>query len=113
MSAKPVLWLGSSREDVRSFPPEARQDAGYQLWLVQQGLPPGDWRPMTSVGPSVAEIQIRTRQEHRVFYVAKFEEAIHVLHAFEKKPRKTSDADLNLARHRLREFLATREQRER
>ena len=113
MPTKPVLWLGTSREDVRSFPAEARLDAGYQLWLVQQGLPPGDWRPMTSVGPGVAEIRIRTRQEHRIFYVATFEEAIYVLHAFEKKTRKTSDADLNLARRRLREFLATREKRER
>jgi phage-related protein len=68
---------------------------------------------MTSVGPGVAEIRIRTRQEHRIFYVATFEEAIYVLHAFEKKTRKTSDADLNLARRRLREFLATREKRER
>lgn len=49
--------------------------AGYQLGRVQQGLLSTDWKPMTTVGPGVIEIRVHTRVEHRVFYVAKFEEA--------------------------------------
>jgi putative component of toxin-antitoxin plasmid stabilization module len=57
-----------------------------------------------SVGPGVNEIRVHTALEHRVLFVAKFEEAVYVLHAFEKKSRKTRDADLALARERLRQL---------
>ncbi len=63
---------------------------------------------MSSVGPGVREIRVHSGQEHRVLYVAKFEEAIYVLHAFEKKTQKTSKADRELARSRLSELLKTR-----
>ena len=56
---------------------------------------------MASVGPGVAEIRIHSGVEHRVFYVAKFQEAIYVLHAFEKRTRQTRQADLELASRRL------------
>jgi phage-related protein len=70
MLDKPVVWLGSSRSDVRAFPDEARQEAGYQLRRIQRGLTPTDWRPMSIVGPGVVEIRIHTTEEYRVFYVA-------------------------------------------
>lgn len=74
---------------------------------------PADWKPLPTVGSGVNEIRIHTDLEHRVIYVAKFEEAIYVLHAFEKKSQQTRDADLNLARERLRQVLALRrEERE-
>lgn len=76
--------------------------AGYQLWLVQLGLEPNDWKPMASVGPGVREIRIHTDAEHRVLYVAKFEEGVYVLHAFEKKTPKTPQRDLQIAVERLR-----------
>jgi phage-related protein len=60
------------------------------------------------VGPGVQEIRVRTGREHSVLYFAKFEKAIYVLHAFEKKTRKTPKADLELARSRLRELLGSR-----
>jgi phage-related protein len=50
MAEKPLIWLGSSLDDVRAFPAEARRAAGYQLGRVQQGLMPDDWKPMTTVG---------------------------------------------------------------
>jgi len=53
---------------------------------------------MTTVGPGAFEIRIHDPHEHRVIYVAKFEDAVYVLHAFEKKTQKTSDKDLNIAR---------------
>ena len=69
---------------------------------------PTDWKPMPSVGLGVNEIRIHTRVEYRVMYVAKFEEAIYVLHAFEKRSRQTRDADLALARERFKEVEALR-----
>jgi len=105
---KALFWLGSSRSDIRNFPVDARRRAGYELFLAQSGLEPSDWKPMSSVGAGVEEIRVRTGREHRVFYVAKFEEAVYVLHAFEKKTRKTPKPDLDLARSRLQELVRTR-----
>ena len=110
MSEKPVSWLGSSLEDLRAFPEDARRDAGYQLGRVQQGLLPIDWKPMTTVGPGVIEIRVHTRVEHRVFYVAKFEEAVYVLHAFEKRTRQTPQPEIALAQKRLADLIRRRAQ---
>jgi phage-related protein len=63
---------------------------------------------MFSVGPGVEEIRVHTGQEHRVFYIARFEEGVYVLHAFEKCSRKTPDREIEIARTRLRDVLATR-----
>jgi phage-related protein len=102
---KPVAWLGSSLHDVRAFPADARRAAGYQLGRVQQGLLPTDWKPMATVGSGVLEIRVHTRVEHRVVYVAKFEEAVYVLHVFEKRTRQTPQRDIRLAQKRLADVI--------
>ena len=102
MLDKPLFWLGSSRNDLKVFPRDARRVAGFQLRRVQQGLEPNDWKPMPAVGPGVREIRIHTGLAHRVFYVAKFTEGVYVLHAFEKRTRKTPKRELELARDRFR-----------
>jgi len=107
-----VKWTGSARIDLRGFPKEAREVAGYQLFQVQQGCDPADWKPMSTVGPGVREIRVHTQGEHRVIYVAKFEDAVYVLHAFEKKTQKTRKADVEVARRRFREVLWHRSGRE-
>lgn len=56
---KEIEWLGSSKEDLRDFPPVARQRAGYQLEVLQDGDEPDDWKPMKTVGPGVQEIRIK------------------------------------------------------
>ena len=111
MSEKPVIWLGDSREAIRGFPGDVRRIAGFQIWRVQRGLEPNDWKPMSSVGLGVQEIRIRTGAEHRVLYVAKFAEAVYILHAFEKRTRQAPKADLDLARHRLRALISQRTRR--
>lgn len=111
MVEKPLAWLGSSLKDVRAFPAEAKRAAGYQLGRVQQGLMPDDWRPMTTVGSGVYEIRVHTGLEHRVFYVAKYDEAVYVVHAFEKRTPQTREADIALARKRLADFLRGRAQK--
>ncbi|MDY7096007.1 MAG: type II toxin-antitoxin system RelE/ParE family toxin [Acidobacteriota bacterium] len=104
MEERPLAWLGTSLADVRAFPEEARRSAGFQLRRVQQGLMPTDWKIMSTVGSGVTEIRLRGQLEHRVLYIAKFDEAIYVLHAFEKKTQRTRKADLDLARRRLRDL---------
>ena len=105
---KPLIWLGSSRNALREFPDDARRVAGFQLRRVQQGLEPNDWKPMIAVGIGVKEIRIRTGLEHRVLYLAKYAEGVYVLHAFEKRTRKTSKRDTDLARERLRALIENR-----
>ena len=104
-----MIWLGDSRDAIRAFPEAARQIAGFQLWRVQRGLEPNDGKPVPSVGPGVQEIRIHTGAEHRVFYIAKFVEAVYVLHAFEKRTRRTPKETIELARHPLRWLLKQRE----
>jgi len=105
VSDKLLQWLASSRSDVRAFPRDARRLAGVQLRRVQQGLDPADWKAMPGIGPGVREIRIHTALEHRVLYVAKFAEAVYVLHAFEKRSRRTDKRDVELARQRYRELI--------
>jgi phage-related protein len=100
MSEKTITWLGSSLADLRAFPKEARQDAGFALDLVQQGFVPPDWKPMSTVGAGVNEIRVRAGGQFRVLYVAKFAEAVYVLHAFAKKTSKTAPGDIEIGRRR-------------
>ena len=108
MDEKPLAFVGSSREDLRTFPDNARRRAGFELSQVQRGLLPTDWKAMSSVGSGVMEIRIRTGVEHRVFYTARLDDAVYVLHAFEKKGQKTPKRDIELGRARLAEVLAQR-----
>jgi phage-related protein len=108
MSEKRLVWLGSSLDDVRAFPARARRLAGYELRRVQQGLMPSDWKPMQTVGPGVNEIRIHTSAEHRVLYVARFLEAVYVLHAFGKRTQRTPHTDIALAQRRLADLATMR-----
>ena len=105
---KPIEWIGSSLEVVRDFPEIARQQVGYQLYRVQTGFDPSDWKPMNSIGANVREIRMHVRGEYRVIYIATFEEAVYVPHAFQKKTRTTTKRDLSLATSRLTEVKTRR-----
>jgi phage-related protein len=90
---------------LRDFPNDARREAGHELYQVQKGHDPSDWKPMPTIGAGVREIRIRDADgAYRVIYVATFADAIHVLHAFQKKSRKTAQRDLDLAMTRLRQL---------
>jgi phage-related protein len=105
---KPIKFVGSSLEDLRKFPIEARKRAGFELYTVQRGLDPTNWKPMRDIGPGVREIRIRVQGEWRVLYVAKFVEAIYILHAFQKKSQKTRSEDIEIARRRYRQIEEAR-----
>ena len=103
---KKIIFLGSSREHIKDFPHAAKREAGHQLDKVQHGHDPSDWKPMQSIGPNVREIRIRISEGiYRVIYTAKFEEAVYVLHAFQKKTEKTGSMDLDLARKRYKDLI--------
>jgi phage-related protein len=85
---------------------DARRKAGVQLFQVQQGLDPDDWKPMSAIGSGVREIRVRDESgAYRIMYVAKFADAVYVLHCFQKKTQKTSPADLALATRRYKELV--------
>ena len=106
---KPVHFVGTSREDLRELPESAQETAGFQIFKVQQGKEPDDWKPMPSVGAGVQEIRVRDeRGAYRVFYVAKFEEAVYVLHVFQKRSQKTAQLDLDLGKSRYADLLKWR-----
>ncbi|MDD4962549.1 MAG: type II toxin-antitoxin system RelE/ParE family toxin [Gallionella sp.] len=100
---KDIIWVGSSKEDIRTFPKEALHEAGFQLGQVQSGLEPDNWKPFNEVGAGTKEIRIRDKDGiYRVLYVAKFKEAIYVLHCFQKKTESTAQADKEIAKARYR-----------
>jgi len=101
---KPLNFVGLSLDDLRNFPDEARRAAGFELRAVQNGIEPSDWKPIRAVGPGVKEIRIHVLGEWRVIYVGKLRDAVYVLHAFQKKTRKTSWRDIDLARQRYRQI---------
>jgi phage-related protein len=106
---KEILWVGSSYEDLLDFPPESRREAGFELGKVQAGLDPADWKPFEQVGAGTREIRIRDGDGiYRVMYVAKFEEAVYVLHCFQKKSQATSRKDKEIAEVRYRAAVNAR-----
>lgn len=105
VARKPVEFRGSSLDDLRAFPGSARHEAGHQIDQVQQGYQADDWKPMPTVGAGVHEIRIwDAAGAFRVIYVAKFADAVYVLHCFRKTTQKTSKTDLDLAGKRYREL---------
>ncbi|EFC6288575.1 type II toxin-antitoxin system RelE/ParE family toxin [Shigella dysenteriae] len=106
---KKLAFLDTSLDDLRAFPESSRQEIGYQLDRIQQGLNPYDWKPFSTIGLGVREIRTRDADGiYRVMYVAKFEEAVYVLHCFQKKTQTTSQSDIDLAKRRYKELVQVR-----
>lgn len=110
MTDKLIYWVGSSREELSNFPKEARRKAGFQLRSIQRGQKPTDFKPMPTIGKGVEEICIWTGEAYRIFYVAKFAEAVYVLHVFQKKTQKTSKRDIELGQKRYQEIVQFRQE---
>ena len=107
-----IRWIGASYGDLLRFPKLARREAGFQLSKVQWNIEPDDWKPFEEVGAGVREIRIRDASgAFRVMYVAKFEEAVYVLHCFHKKSRTTSKLDKEIVSTRYRALVAARDNR--
>jgi phage-related protein len=106
---KQILWIGSAYADLLACPVGVRREAGFQLGRVQAGLDPDDWKPFDEVGAGTKEIRLRDRDgAYRVMYVARFPEAVYVLHCFNKKSEKTAQQDTDIAQSRYRAVVRER-----
>ena len=102
-----VVWEGDSREALKAFPEEVTQNLGFELWQLQQGGRPRDYRPLPSVGPGVFELRDQDeRAWYRVVYLSRIEDVIYVLHCFEKKSREMPRRDFEKAKQRLKAVKA-------
>lgn len=110
---KPLDWVGPARKELQAFPKSARYLAGTNLYRVQRGDDPKDWKPLEEIGPGACEIRVRSAEggtmQHRVIYVAKFPEAVYVLHAFEKKTQQISPHHMEVAQSRYKQLLRRRQ----
>jgi phage-related protein len=105
-AVRDLKFKGSSLKDLCEFPKDARREAGYQLDRVQNGLEPEDFKPMSDVGSGVQEIRIKDEAGiFLVLYMAKLEDAVYVLHCFQKKTQRTAKSDLDLASKRYSELV--------
>lgn len=102
---KAITFFGKTRKQLQNFPAEAKRVAGFELRSVQSGLEPSDWKPMKAIGDGVKEIRINQGGQYRVIYIAKLEEAIYVLHAFQKKTQKTAKSDIDAAKAALKTII--------
>lgn len=112
---KEVIWWPPSLTDEikKDWPDPMKQQGGYQLFLVQQGKEPNNYRPMADIGTGVKEIKLQDddKSQYRLIYIAKFEEAVYVFHVITKKTSETtSKHDIKLAKTRLSEITAHRKQ---
>ena len=100
---KPLEFLGSSRDDLCAMPDSVKRGIGLELMRVQFGGEPKQFKPMPTVGTGAYEIRVRDESgAYRAIYVAKFETAVYVLHAFQKKSQRTARMDIELAKARYR-----------
>lgn len=101
---KDIIFLGGSKDDLRAFPDDARRACGIELYQLQLGLEPSDWKPIAIIGPGVREIRIRAGGAFRVIYLASRPEGVYVLHCFQKKTQQTAKFDIDLARSRFKKI---------
>ena len=106
---RPLAWLGDSRKQVRSFPPEVRKSIGVALYDAQKGEKAPTAKPFRSIGSGVFEIAVRFDKEaYRTVYAVQIGRRIYVLHAFQKKSKqgiKTPRQDVNVIEQRYKQAL--------
>jgi phage-related protein len=106
---KEVEFLGNSLKELQDFPENARRKAGFELWQVQQGLEPSDSKPIPAVGAGVQELRIWDSDgTFRILYIARLQDAVYVLRAFQKKTQATAQRDIEIARKRLKALIDAR-----
>lgn len=107
ISIKPVVWIGSTRADLASFPEDVKDAVGYALYIAQRGEKHHDAKPLRGFGGAgILEIvEDHAGDTYRAVYTVRFASRIYVLHVFQKKSKrgiKTPKADSELIKSRLR-----------
>lgn len=105
---KELVFIGNSLDSLKRFPAQAKRDAEFGLSQIQLGFEPSDWKNIPGIGKSVKEIRVNRRGAFRVIYVIQKSDTLYVLHAFQKKTRKTARQDIELARTRLKLIAAVK-----
>jgi len=113
---KPVIWIGSSRKDLKSFPDEVRDFVGHTLYQAQMGRRVLRAKPLLGFGGAgvIEIIKDYNTDTYRAVYTLKFDDVIYVLHAFQKKSKQgiaTPKSDVDLIKARLK--LAEKDYRQR
>lgn len=104
---KPVIWMGSSLDDLREFPEDVREVVGYALYLAQAGSKHPDAKPLKGFkGAGVLEVvEDFNGDTYRAVYTVKFAGSVYVLHVFQKKSKQgiaTPKQDIDLIKERLK-----------
>jgi phage-related protein len=104
---KPLIWIGSSLEDLRAFPEEIRRVMGYVLYLAQMGEKHPDAKPLKGFGGAgvLEAVDDFAGDTYRAVYTVRFSSAVYVLHVFQKKAKRgiaTPKRDADITRSRLR-----------
>ena len=103
---KPLFWVASSKDDLLSFPEPAKDEISHALAVAQYGGKHPKAKPWKGEGRGVLEIVQDYRTDtYRAVYTVKFENAVYVLHAFQKKSTKgakTNLTDVRLISQRLK-----------
>ena len=105
---KPIVWVGSSRGDLRSMPDTVRYDIGYALYLIRLGERPTNVKHLSGIeGGGILEIiEDYNGNTYRAVYTVRFSSSVYVLHVFQKKSKQdigTPRLDINMIRRRLKE----------
>ncbi len=107
---RPLLWEGSSKKDFKEFPVPVQKDMGVALFVVQLGRTPDSSKPWKGLGPGMYELVEDHRGDaFRAVYTVRVGDAVHVLHAFQKKSKSgiaTPQPDVDLIEKRLKAVLA-------
>ena len=102
---KPLFWVGSAKRDLLNFPDQVRDEIGVALSVAQFGGKHPSAKPWKGEGTGVFEVVEDHRGDtYRAVYTVRFEGAVYVLHAFQKKSSsgiKTAEADVELIAQRL------------
>jgi phage-related protein len=105
---KPLIWVGSSLEDIREFPDPVKDSLGYALYVAQQGGKHSDAKPLKGFGSAgvVEVVSVYRGDTFRTVYTVRLASAVYVLHAFQKKSktgRETPKREMELVEQRLKQ----------
>ncbi len=104
---KPVVWLGDSLRELRTFPAVVQDELGYAIYLAQRGDKHVSAKPFKGLGTGVLEVVSDHRGDtFRSAYTVRFADRVFVLHAFQKKSKSgvtTPKADIDLIKQRLKQ----------
>lgn len=104
---KDIVWIGSSRRDLKSFPADVKDVMGYALYQAQIGQKASSAKPLRGFGGAgiLEIIEDHQTDTYRAVYTINFSELVYVLHAFRKKSKKgiaTPKTDSDVIKRRLK-----------